>query len=182
MRIKIFTASLAILLSFAATTPLLAQTLNQGGPTGPIGWSSSAVLCHVLPGAAHQDLDYIHGTVTFTSTSYGRIGYVCSVPGIMNRLTPGDINDFAFSFSNPSAQSGGCTISVDFLDSTTSLTDTWTTGESLSGLWTANIPLVHTYPLTDHAYDIRFYLNRPQSAVNVCNPVAYAAFMEEIIF
>jgi hypothetical protein len=183
MKIKMFMASLALALSLASANQLLAQvTLDKTGPAGSIGWSSSATLCKILPGSAPSTLYYPAGTVTFGKNNFGTIGLICSMPGIVNGNDPRLINNVAFSFSNPNDQYG-CSVSVYFVDRTTGLSNGWASDRSrdFSGIWTANVGLNgNTLPLTNHTYDVDIYLYRPRSGINLCNPIAYSAFMEQV--
>jgi hypothetical protein len=197
---------IALTLNLASATLMLAQ--QQTGPSGIIGWSESAILCKALPTSAPSSFNYVTGAVTFTATSYGTIGLLCTVPGIANQLapdaqglpslpknlsgtvdagvgcdTPGcGINSFAFSFLDPGGQAGGCSVSAYLVDRTTGLNTGWSSGSSWSGgVWTVDVGLnpSTTYPVnTKHFYEVDIYLSRPESAVGVCNPTAYGAYLE----
>ncbi|HTS56334.1 MAG TPA: hypothetical protein VMH03_02220 [Terriglobales bacterium] len=183
---------IALAASLATATQAHAQTMDQTGPLGTVGWSSAATLCKLHPNSAASSFNYVKGTVAFTATSYGTIGLACTVPGISNGLAPSDINALAFTFSNSSGQTGGCTVGVYHVDRTRAASNVaavaatadsgWTSGQSFSGIWTGNLFLTNTYPLnTAHFYEVDIYLYRPQSAVGVCNPTAYGAYLENLV-
>jgi hypothetical protein len=184
MKTTLFVIAFAVIL--AGATLAQAQTvLDQTGPIGSVGWSTSAVFCKIHPGSAASTLSYVDGTVKFTSTSSGTILLVCPVPGIMNGVPVGNINAFGLNFLDASGQTGGCTVNVTLTNRTTRKYDFWTSGQSFSGsVWTANVPMTgNTYPLnTSDNYDVDIYLYRPASAVGVCNPTAYGVFLEYVIF
>jgi hypothetical protein len=162
----------------------LAPVVNQNFPlpSGDIGWSSSAPLCQVLPGSAASFTNYsAPSSVSFAAKSFGTIGLICNVPGIM--VDPRTIGYIVFTFSNPNASSG-CTASVQLVDRTTAAPiQSWTTPPltSYTDIWTALIPF--DYPLNGldmrHTYDVEMYLYRPKSDSN-CNPTAYAAYLAVI--
>jgi hypothetical protein len=120
--------------------------------------------------------------VTDRTYSFGTIGLICNMPGIMNGLDPNLIGGLAFTFSNPNAS--GCTASVELVDRTTAAAiKSWNTPPltSYTGVWTANIAfdsVVNTLDLS-HTYDVEMYLYRPKSNSN-CNPTAYAAYLEKV--
>jgi hypothetical protein len=80
--------NIALVVSLASATLLLAQTPHQGVPSGTIGWNESATMCKLLPGSAASSFNYETGGVTFTSTSHGTISLACTVPGIANGVSP----------------------------------------------------------------------------------------------
>jgi len=184
---------IALAVSLATATKSRAQILDQTGPYGPVGWSSSATLCKIRPNSAANSFNYGNGTVAFTATSYGTIGLACNMPGTMNGVAYSDINALAFTFSDNSGQTGGCTVSVYLVDLTKANSsvaairlhdaDGWSSGQSFSGIWTAQIGLTsNTWPLNpNHIYQVVINLYRPQSAVGVCNPTAYGAYLEDLI-
>jgi hypothetical protein len=185
MKIKTLFASFLVAgIGFACADQSHAQFLDQNGPFGAIGWSSSAPLCQVLPGSAASFTNYsAPSSVSFAANSFGTIGLICNMPGIMNGLTPSDMNYVAFTFSNPNASSG-CTASVQLVDRTTATpVYSWATPQSTSynGIWTVNAgsPTISSLN-AGHTYDVEMYLYRPKSLAGVynCNPTAYAAFLE----
>jgi hypothetical protein len=188
MKIKTLFASLLVAgIRLACADQSYAQLLDQNGPLGIIGWSSSAPLCQVLPGSAASFINYsAPSSVSFAANSYGTIGLICNMPGIMNGLTPNDINDVAFTFSNPNASSG-CTASVQLVDRTTATpVYSWATPQSTSynGIWTVNAGSQTIGSLNaGHTYDVEMYLYRPNSlsGVSHCNPTVYAVFLESFL-
>ena len=186
MKIKTSIMALAAALTLVGASQAHAQQLDQNGPLGNSGWSSSAPLCKILPGSAASAVNYSAPSfMTFAPNSYGTIGLICNMNGITNGLTPLDMNAIAFSFSNPNPEAG-CTATVQLVDRTTATpVYYWTTGRSTNykGIWTVNTGSPSRGSLYfNHTYDVEMYLSRPQSAVNSCNPIAYAAFLEDWIF
>ena len=181
MKSKLFIASLVLILSLAGANLALAQTfeaasLDQNGPYTYAGWSSSAPLCQVLPGSAAATVDYANGVVSFTKTSYGTIGLICTVSNIGNGIGPSDIGSAAFTFSNNGGAANGCTVEYFYTDRTVGDPVGWTSGsQAFTGTWTANIS-VSVIP--NHAYDMGMYLYRPKTAVGKCTPTAFAVFLE----
>ena len=184
MRTKLFAIAFAVILA-GATLAQAQPILDQTGPVGSVGWSTSAVFCRIHPGSAASTLSYVDGTVKFTGTSSGTILLVCPMPGIMNGISVSNINAVGLNFLDASGQAGGCTVNVTLTNRTTHAYDFWTSGQSFSGsVWTANVPMTgNTWPLnTSDNYDVEIYLFRPASAVSVCNPTAYGVFLEDVIF
>ena len=182
MKSKIYIACLVLVLGLAGATLALAQgsaMLDQNGPLGGVGWSSSAPLC-VLPSAsAPATVDYVNGAVSFTKTSSGTIVLLCSMNTIGNGLTPTDINAVALTFSNNGGAANSCTIVYEYVDRSTGDVAGWNTGTQVfNGIWTANVGLTM---VPNHTYDIDIYLYRPKAAVKSCNPTVYGVFMETII-
>ena len=179
MKTRLLIVALAANLACAS----LLHAQQQTGPSGIIGWSQEAALCTKLPGSAASSSNYEIGAVTFTATSYGTIGLACTVPGIANGVSPSGINAFAFSFLDPGGEAGGCTVSA-YLVNRTAPADAagWSSGQSFSDkVWTVDVGAGPALNMSDF-YDVDLYLYRPKSAVGVCSPAAYGAYLEEIIF
>ena len=189
MKIKTLFASFLLAgLGLACADTAHAQFVYPNGPGESIGWSSSAPLCQVLPGSVASFTNYsAPSSVSFAANSYGTIGLICNMPGIMNGWAPNDMNAVAFTFSNPNASSG-CTASVQLVDRTTATpVYSWATPETTNynGIWTANAgsPTINSLNVS-HTYDVEIYLYRPKSLVGVyhCNPTAYAVYLENFDF
>jgi hypothetical protein len=86
-------------------------------------------------------------------------------------------------------QTGGCTVAAKFVDDSTGVTTSWSSGVSFGArlgfrdLWTVDIGTGNNFPFnTADLYEIDIYLTRPQSAVGVCNPTALGVYMEDVLF
>ena len=181
MKIRMLIASLPVALTLAGANQASAQTVTQNGPSGWIGWSVSAPLCTKVAGSAAIAINYSGPSfVAFAPNAYGTVALICTMPGIMNGLSWANINALAFTFSNATAGLG-CSAEVQLVDRTTATpVSHWATNPLTvyHGIWTAEI-FQPRLP-QNHTYDVEFYLHRPQSAVNSCNPVVYAGFLEGI--
>lgn len=174
--------SFASFLSAAIFLACANESHAQYFPLSAIGWSSSAPLCQILPGSAASFDNYsAPSSVSFAANSFGTIGLICNVNGIMNGLRPGQMNGGAFTFSNPDPFSG-CTASVQLVDRTTATpVYAWTsdTGYIFSGMTTIALGSPGLSMDPTHTYDVEMYLYRPKSpsGKNQCNPIAYAAYI-----
>jgi hypothetical protein len=185
MKTTLFVIAVAVILA-GATLAQAQAVLDQTGPIGSVGWSTPATFCQKLPNSAASKFNYVSGAVSFTGTSYGTIGLACVIPGIMNGVSESNINAFGINFLDASGQTGGCTVSAYLVNRTNGNHDGWVSGRSYgSPVWTVNAPMTgNTYPLNTNQnnYEVDIYLYRPSSAVGVCNPTAYGAFVEYVIF
>jgi hypothetical protein len=188
---------IALGVNLASATLMHAQYINNtasphinlpyGAPEGVVGWGENAAWCKVLPGSAASTVNYVTGTVTFTTTSFGVINLACPIPGIMNGLSVPSVHDFALNFSDGGdARDGGCTVAAVFRDDTSGATTTWALGAHSfppDGLIpnTVDVLIPDSYPLLmNHLYEIDITLTRPQTAVGVCFPMANAVYMESL--
>ena len=120
MKLRILSASLPVVaLALAGANQACAQTLTQNGPSGLIGWSTSAPLCTKVAGSAAFAIDYSGPSfVAFAPNAYGTVTLICNMPGIMNGLSWPYINALAFTFTNATAGLG-CGAEVQLVDRTT---------------------------------------------------------------
>jgi hypothetical protein len=181
MKLRMLIASLPVALIFACGNQASAQTVTQNGPSGVIGWSTSAPLCTKVAGSAAIAINYSAPSfVSFADNAYGTVTLICNMPGIMNGLSWANINALAFTFTNGTAGLG-CGAEVQLVDRTTATpVSHWATDPMTvyNGIWTAEI--VQPRLPQSHTYDVEFRLHRPPSAVNTCRPAVYAGFLEGI--
>ena len=134
-------------------------------------------------------MDYAAGAVTFAPAASGTIGLICSIPGVANGFFPEDMEAFSITFSNPNSKAG-CDISAYIVDRTTQKINGLKIhpGADYRGVWTADIDfatgvdgLEPIWPIVaNHTYDVDVYLSRSQAAGNMCNPVAFGLFLDDI--
>lgn len=158
------------------------QTISHNGPNGTIGWSTSAPVCQKMDWSAPISTNFGGPSfVGFAPGASGSVVLMCNVNGISNGLNFSHINTLEFVFSNATA-GFGCSVEIQLVDRTTLTTGVrWATDSMTvySGVTTVNIG---GFPalLPTHTYDLEFYVRRPPSAVNICNPVVYAAYLAHV--
>ena len=186
MRFPLSKAAVMAALTLGGASQMLALQLpflvNQLPPSKNVGWSSAASLCQILPGSAPSAINRTTGSVTFAANASGVISLACSVPNIGNGIRPQDINYFAITFSSPKMEEG-CQVAAFVEDRTSNVVDGWsaTADREYNGVWTASVPLLRTAPLAlNHTHEVDIFLNRPASAGNTCNPVAFGVFLENL--
>src|SRR3954447_21573424 len=107
MKIRMLIASLPVALTLAGANQASAKTVTQHGPSGLIGWSTSAPLCTKVAGSAAFAIDFSGpSSVTLAPNAYGTVTLICNMPGIMNGLSWPYINALAFTFSKATAGLG----------------------------------------------------------------------------
>jgi hypothetical protein len=186
MKTLLSKAAITAALTLGSASHLLALQLpfivNQLPPSKSVGWNAAASLCQVLPGSAPSVVNRTTGSVTFAPNASGTISLACQVPSIGNGIRPQDINYLAFTFSSPKMEAG-CQIAAFAEDRTANLVDGWsaTATQEYNGVWTSSIPLLRVAPFAlSHTHEIDIFMNRPASAGNACNPVAYGVFLENL--
>lgn len=185
MKTKMLVATVALVVTMAFTGQGHAQTIFSSGPLGIVGWTSRAADCRIVSGAGLAALN--SGSVTFHPASHGTINLECQASTIM-RVDPTALNALGLTFQNDNGFVNGtnpCTIittigAYPYVGGLPTLVAAFnTSGQSFSGLQTANIPLTAFLSYDLNQYLVGISLSRANGAT--CNPIAVASFLEDII-
>jgi hypothetical protein len=186
MKTKASVLAFALFLAATIAIPARAQTtIISTGPIGIVGWTERAADCRIVRGAGLATLN--SGTVTFRANSFGTITLECQPTAIM-RVDPTAINALGLTFRNDNGFVGGvdhCLLSVSLGAYPYNgglpilVTDFSTAGQSFTGVETSNTATTATLTYDTNMYLVSVALVRNTGAT--CNPIAVAAFLEDVI-